>query len=62
MKRSRANWFNDPMMKRLLWEEHMLRTRAALDELYQMGLIAICPGGRYKPTNAARREYKWNLL
>ena len=62
MKISRANWFNDPMMKRLLWEEHLLRTRAALNQLYEMGLIAVCPGSRYKLANQARREYKWSLM
>lgn len=62
MKHSRRNWFNDPMMKKLLWEEHIRATLAALNELYNEGIIAICPNGRYKLTSEARREYKWNLL
>jgi hypothetical protein len=62
MSKSILNWHKDPMMKRLLQQEQITRTRAALDELYKLGIISICPGGRYKLTPAAEREYKWWLL
>ncbi len=60
MRKSVLNWFNDPMMKRLLQEERDRQTRAALEELYRLGLIAICPGQRYKLTPEAARQ-SWRL-
>lgn len=57
---SKRNWYNDPIMKRFLEGERLEATRKALNQLFEKGLIAFCPGGRVKLTPEMQKE-SWRL-
>jgi hypothetical protein len=54
------NWRHDPIMRRYIRQRNISFTMKALNDLFEMGLIAWCPGGRVKPTPAMKRE-SWRL-